>query len=776
MKISALIIFLFSFSGNFVFSQSDSTDKKNFIAKEIQDSSYSTTEPSEWQFEFKHLDKYYTYSVSKIADDAVIPYYFDKKKLDQIDELQKSGDLEELQKHLEEYIANFSYMNLSEDTYLLWELAQLYDGQGLTDKAMPLYRLILKHHNRGEVSLIQEFFANVNQPNEKGKRTKNTLPFQTQKTKVEMALEQQKFMKIKQHYDTATVNDRDYYVPLEYYYELVEFRKAIDTLRPPKSVLVNMGQDVNKKNIRDYAPTLNPDNTVIVYTKSFIDNKTVHGNMDPVSGKSTVHINEDLVFATGEDNFWSPFQRFDSPINSQCNEGSACISKSGKTMYFSRCEVKRYYMDCRDCIGSCDIYVTHLEDDSTWSQPKNLGPNVNTKAWDSQPTLSLSEDTLYFVSNRHGGFGSTDIYYSVKTGEDSWSKAINMGPIINTRYQEMSPFIHPKYKVLYFSSNGHLFNFADIDLEHKVAVSHDIYRTWMVDGKWQEPRNIGPLVNGVGIEQYFTIDSQSKFLYYAKTEEGKERIDPGITDLFSFPLPMEAQPLATIKLRGTLVDGETGNPLDAIVSVIDLQNGIEVAPKKVRGDGTFEFDLIDDKDYLLVIQGDDFFRIEKLFHLDGDTTINSEAEMIRNKKLKFTSIEFENGKANILPEMEEDLKKVIDFLIDNPKFDMTISGHTDHDGDHDANKRLSQRRADAIKLYLEENGYIESDRITAIGYGDTKPIIENEVTDEDKKINRRVEFEIFYSERKQEYSDEDFMDDSEPYDPENDTGDDDSGW
>ncbi len=781
VKIALVQIFFASICSHSLFGQIDSADEKHFIAKEIADSAYKEEQPREWQFDFKHLDKYYEYKVSKIAENAVIPYYFDAKKLERIDELAKENKGDQLLKALENYVSNFSIMNLSEDTHLMWELAQLYDGIGEEHKAKALYRLILKHHNRGEVSLIQQYFTEFKMdPRNQGKKGAVNLnaPFKTQRTKVEEALESEQFMNIKHHYDTLTVNERDYYVPLEYYYELVEFRRAIDTLSPPKSVLVNMGDDVNQKNVPDYAPTLSPDDRVLVFTKSVVDNKTVHGNMTQ-DGTSAVQRNEDLYFARGLDNFWEEYKPFDSPINSLCNEGSACLSRSGKTMYFSRCAVKRHYMDCRDCMGSCDIYVTHLKDDSTWSQPVNLGPNVNSKAWDSQPTLSHSEDTMFFASNRLGGYGFSDIYYTIKGPDGKWSKAKNMGPIINTRYQEMSPFLHPKYRVLYFSSNGHLFNFADTDLKKKVSPSLDIYRTWKKGGQWQEPRNIGPLVNGTGYEQFFTIDSDSKYLYYAKTEKGKEHTSPETTDLYSFPLPMEAQPLATILLKGTLVDEETGDPLEAIVSIIDLDKGIEVAPKNVRGDGTFEFDLINDKDYLLVIQGDDFFRIEKLFHLDGDTTIHNEATMIRNKKLKFTSIVFENGKADILPEMEEDLQKVVDFMIDNPKFNLTISGHTDHDGNKDANQKLSQRRADAIKLYIEDKGYITSDRIEAIGYGDQKPIIPEEKTEEDKKINRRVEFEIYYNNKKPEFTDEDFMDDTEDYDPENDpyeNGGGDDGW
>ena len=178
-----------------------------------------------------------------------------------------------------------------------------------------------------------------------------------------------------------------------------------------------------------------------------------------------------------------------------------------------------------------------------------------------------------------------------------------------------------------------------------------------------------------------------------------------------------------------------------IVSIIDLDNGIEVAPKFLRPDGTFQFDLINNNNYLLIIQGDDYFRIEEIFYLEGDLEIRRTAQPLASK-LKFESVEFENGKADILPEMYGDLDKIIDFLLDNPDFKVKIAGHTDSDGSPDLNLVLSQQRAAAIRDYVVQFGNIDQDRVSAVGFGSSKPIVE-EITDEDKKLNRRVEFEIF---------------------------------
>ena len=254
---------------------------------------------------------------------------------------------------------------------------------------------------------------------------------------------------------------------------------------------------------------------------------------------------------------------------------------------------------------------------------------------------------------------------------------------------------------------------------------------------WDEPQNIGPLVNGPGSEFYFTIEKKSQNLYYARSTEN----NISNLDLYSFPLPMEAQPLATTKLTGKLTNEETGLPYYGIVSIIDLENGIEVAPQFLRPDGTFEFKLINNANYLIVIQGDEFFRIEELFRLENDSSYVKQVEPIHTK-IKFQSIVFGNGESNLIPGMYPDLDKIADFLIDHPDFKLRISGHTDADGREEFNLRLSQERADAIKEYIVYFGMVEPAWIEAIGYGSSKPIVK-EISETDKQLNRRVEFELY---------------------------------
>lgn len=596
------------------------------------------------------------------------PVYYNKKLQNKIEELDKAEKWEELYPLLVEYVSNFGTQNFAHQTYYIWRLAKLTEVFGSPEQAKPIYAMVLKHHRQG---------LNIPQ--------------------------------ILARYDSLNRNKKEHYVPLDYYYDLVEFRRQVDTLIPPRGVLTTMGPMVNSDH-EDYAPMVSRGDSVLIFTSK----------RNSVNTGINKYINEDIFITRLQNDNWGKAEMFER-INSRYNEGSGYLTRNGKELFFARCESP-------DGFGNCDLYYSHYQGDTIWSEPENLGENVNSDGWDSHPTLNVTEDTLYFSSDRRGGFGLADLYYSVKGSKGKWSKAKNLGPIVNTRLNEVSPFFHPQYNVLYFSSNGHLLNFGD----------YDIYKSNHVEGGWSEPVNIGPLVNGKGTEFYFSIDHQSNYIYYARSEEESMKN----LDLYSFPLPMEGQPLATTRFSGKIQTLTGKVPQNAVVSIIDLDEGVEVAPKFARDDGTFEFDLINNRNYLLIVQGDDIFRLEKLFFLDGDMEYNGIVERVAST-IEFASLEFKNSSSEILPEMHADLQKVIDFLIDHPTFNLNISGHTDSSGNAILNLKLSQQRADAIKRYLVNTGNIQENRIFAIGYGSEKPIVKEEKTDEDRKLNRRVEFEIY---------------------------------
>lgn len=612
-------------------------------------------------FQFKNLNK--------------VPFYSDAKKLRKIKQLQTNTTSDsvkakqnekELYATLKNYVKNFGVTNFYRNTEMLWQLAKLSEQHGPPGEAILLYKLVLKHHRKN----------------------------------IDVA-------KAREEFDSLTKNQRDYFVALDDYYRMVEYRKEIDTLRPPQGVLLAMASWVNSVKA-DYGPSVARHDSILLFTSK----RNKHQQSLEYS------YDEDIFFTKKEYGQWGEAMEL-RRINSRFNEGSACLSSDGKKLYFARC-------NSPDSHGSCDVFVSELQKDSTWGKGHNLGTHVNTTSWDSHPSLSHSGDTLFFSSDRLGGFGLADIYYTVKDKKGKWQKAKNLGPVVNTRGNEVSPFFHQRFNVLYFSSNGHPLTFGDFD----------IYKSYFKNSTWLEPKNIGPLVNGPGSEYYFTIDYHAQHLYYARSEEE----DIKNLDLFSFPVPMEAQPEAVATLKGSLVDSLTQQPFKGIVSIIDLENGIEVSPKYLRPDGSFDFQLINKRTYLLIIQGEDFFRIEEIIFMDGDTEVNRQTRPIESK-IAFKSLEFEPGKADILSSMHEDLNKLGNFLTDHPTFSLEISGHTDSQGAEDANLKLSQARADAIKAFLIYQFKIDTSRIEAHGYGSSKPIIEEEHEDH-RQLNRRVEFEI----------------------------------
>jgi len=598
-----------------------------------------------------------------------IPYYYHKKKLNAVDENSRSSDPLKYYESLYEYVSNFGVQNFYNDTKMIWELGQLAEQLGKKAESIDLYRLVLKH-SRQDIDLEQ----------------------------------------ITQHFDSVAGYERDQYVSIDYYYELVDYRADVDTLIPPRGILINMGHLINSRH-SDYGPSLNVNDSVLIFTSRRFETEVT-----PLDYRR----NEDIFISRKDEDGWYEAEPL-TEVNSIFNEGSACISKDGKTLFFARC-------DAPDTYGNCDLFVASLQEDGTWGNIQNLGSHINSNSWDSHPSLSHSGDTLYFSSDRIGGFGMADIYFTYKDKKGKWSEAQNAGPYINTRNNEVSPFFHPTYDVLYFSSNGHLLNFGEFD----------IYKSYRYGRFWGEPVNIGPLINGEGSEFYFTIDANSEYLFYAKSIEN----DMANLDLYSFPLPMEAQPGAVAKLYGSVYDIETQDPFaEGIVTVIDLENGIEVAPKKLSPQGTFEFNLINNNRYLLIIQSSEFFRIEEFFTLVGNMEINKYTKAI-SSRMKFKSIEFDLESAEIKPTMFYDLDKVSRFLLDNPDFKLRISGHTDSYGTPEYNLQLSKDRAEAIMEYIIYFGNVPRARVDAEGYGSTDPIVE-EITEEDRQLNRRVEFELY---------------------------------
>lgn len=242
----------------------------------------------------------------------------------------------------------------------------------------------------------------------------------------------------------------------------------------------NLGQAVNSPK-SDYAPFVSPDGNSLYFAS------------DREGGRGGTDI---WVSRRGADGQWAKPENLGYPINTADNEGPDTLSADGKTLYFTAC-------DRQDGLGMCDIYYSQLGDNGKWGKPKNLGPPVNSRYSEANASLSLDGKSLYFVSIRPQGLGGWDIYVSRLTSQ-GWSEGQNLGRPINTPGNEIIAFIHPNGQDLYFSSDGHEgYGGADIFYSQKTAAG------------WSQPLNLGPVINTPYNDMYFTVPGAGDLAYFS---------------------------------------------------------------------------------------------------------------------------------------------------------------------------------------------------------------------------------------------------------------------
>ncbi len=595
-----------------------------------------------------------------------------------------AGEAYELDKYLEEYIRNFGIENFRMDSKYLSLAASLKEHQSDTSMALYYYSLLYKHHPQGLTM---------------AKMARDSLlePYHVE------------------------------WISVDKYLDLANVLSKIDTqLRPPR-IVESMGAQINSEH-PEYAPYTHASDQILIFTSR----REIKDLADPF-----MHKNEDLfisysIFRDGV-MVWDTAQQFNETINSKFNEGSACLSPDGNSLYFTRCG------DNTNGYGDCDIYQSKRIGDNQWGEVKNLGQAVNSVYWESQPHISPDGKVLFFTSNRRGGFGGTDLYFSLYDHKsDQWGPAFNMGPVINTSQNEVTPYFHKINQTLYFSSTGQLTSFGGYD----IYKSRRLNQLWNnTNNTWEEPHNLGPLINTLGNEYYFAIDGKGETIFFSRSDGKKNHLEQNF-DLFSFPMPMEARPDAITTLKGYLIDEETGKPLVGTVMLLDLDREIEIQPKKANDRGYFEFDIVKNNRYRIVVMGPNYLTIKKDLDVKSDTTFKIFIESFeQNKPLVFESLEFSSNSYKMRSNIKPQLDELVDFLTNYAMLKLVVEGHTDSDGDENDNKVLSERRARNISEYLMAKGGFEPGRIIAKGYGESRPLVPND-TEAHKKQNRRVEFKL----------------------------------
>ena len=479
----------------------------------------------------------------------------------------------------------------------------------------------------------------------------------------------------------------------------------------------NLGENINSRD-DEYLPALTVDGQTLIFTRRFPRTpNTIASSQEE----------EDFYTSTFTNGQWTAAERMKEPVNSYDNEGAQCISQDGRIMFFTAC-------GRRDGAGRCDIYMCTRKGDK-WSAPRNLGTPVNTGAWESQPSFSIDGKTLYFVSNRKGGYGGMDIWKTVY-GEGGWSAPENLGPEINTAGDEMSPFIHYDDQTLYFSSNGHV-GMGGMDL---------YCARKQQDGTWTRPVNLGYPINTEGDESNMIVTADGTKAYFSSDREG----GMGRQDLYSFDLPVPVRPLLTLWMKGTVKDEMTNGFVSAQLQVIDLATGEVVATTSSDSQtGHYLISLPIKKDYALHASAKGYLFHSQNVPLSMEQDISSAKpfevnismrKMESGTKIALRNVFFATGKYELLESSQVELNKVVEVLRNNPTMRVELEGHTDNVGADSDNQKLSENRAKAVFDYLVSQGIPES-RLSYKGYGATQPVSDN-ATEEGRSQNRRTEMRI----------------------------------
>ncbi|WP_171594811.1 OmpA family protein [Marinifilum caeruleilacunae] len=481
---------------------------------------------------------------------------------------------------------------------------------------------------------------------------------------------------------------------------------------------VNIGKAINTEN-DEYWPSLTADEEVLIFTRLSARMNDTEVKLEP---------QEDFWLALKDEDSWRPAQSLSESINTASNEGAQSITADGRYMYFTACGRK-------DGLGRCDIYYSLREGDQ-WSKPMNLGPVINSAAWEAQPSISADGRILYFVSNRKSGKGKMDIWKSelleiLPGGKQRWSKPVNLD--FNTSNNEMSPFIHASNQYLVIASDG-----------LPGMGGYDLYKlTRKDDQKWSEPVNLGYPINTFADELGLVINASGDKAYFSSDRlEGKGK------DIFTFDLPLEHQPPMVSWLKGKVYDVETKDNLYASLQLIDLNSNDTVA--KINSDkvnGEYLICLPAGKEYMFSAESEGYLYYSDHFSLMENKEQNKAQELnIGLQKMKLGSeivlrnVFFDTDSWEILPKSESELYVLYQLLIQNQGFVVEISGHTDHTGSEEHNLKLSENRAKSVCDYLIDKG-IHKDRLLFKGYGSSKAIADNR-TKEGKALNRRTEFRI----------------------------------
>jgi outer membrane protein OmpA-like peptidoglycan-associated protein len=487
---------------------------------------------------------------------------------------------------------------------------------------------------------------------------------------------------------------------------------AINALKNPVPFNpVSVGYGINTAD-DEYWPSITADGQTMIFTRqsASVDNRSSNGL-----------VQEDFYISYFSENSWQKAFNAGAPLNTVQNEGAQTLSSNGSYMFFTACERP-------GGLGSCDLYFSSFID-GKWSDPVNVRSPVNSPSWESQPSISADGKTLFFSSSRPGGFGGKDLWLSRMNEKNTWTKPVNLGAIINTDGDEMSPFIHFDGKTLYFASDG------------RVGMGgFDIYMTRMNDDStWSEPKNLGYPINTYNDEMGLIIEAEGQKAYFSSIRNKSNG-----KDIFSFDLYESARPNPVSYLKGKVYDKETSRLLKADYELINLSTGKIVVKSSTDATGNFLVCLPSGFNYGINVSKPGYLFYSESFMFEGQHTVAEpyNKQIVLNpikvgEKMQLSNVFYEIDSWQLKKESRSELNNLASLISENKDIIIEICGYTDSTGSDEYNMALSEKRALSVVNYLISKG-IPPGRLKYKGYGNTSPIGDN-VTSEGRKLNRRTE-------------------------------------
>jgi outer membrane protein OmpA-like peptidoglycan-associated protein/tetratricopeptide (TPR) repeat protein len=468
---------------------------------------------------------------------------------------------------------------------------------------------------------------------------------------------------------------------------------------------VNLGDSVNSV-YPEYYPSITIDGNKLIFTRRVQDD-------------------EDFYESNRVDGKWSKAKPLGGKVNTNLNEGAQNISQDGEWIIFTGCN----YPEGQ---GSCDLYISH-KTKTGWSEAENIGPVVNTDFWESAPSLSPDKRDLYFSSSLPGGFGGKDIWVSHRNERGKWSRAENLGATVNTNGDESCPFMYADNQTLFFNSNGHM-GYGATDL---------FFTKRQADTAWSTPVNLGYPINTIDEEGSMIVAADGKTAYYASEgKDSRGALDLYSFELRDDIRPpktlwVKGQVFDAKTKQGlpSSVELTDINSRQLISKVQTDEDGNYLTTLPVGKDYAFN---VNRKGYLFFSENYDLSN--NVF--DSVFTANIPLQPIEaGASIVLKNIFFDTKKTDLKPGSITELNSVIQLMNDNPRLKILISGHTDNVGKPQDNLLLSNNRALAVINYLLASRQISKDRLQFKGLGATKPIADNS-TEEGRARNRRTEMSV----------------------------------